>query len=498
VTPAIEVEDVFRVYATDEGTAAALQGLSMTVQPGEVVAVLGPSGSGKTTLLRILAGLDRPSAGHVRVAGIDLRRLRGRRLDRYRSRRLGYADQRYTDALAPELTAVELVALRLGLAGEPRAAQRRRADELLERVGLADRADSHPRELSGGEQQRLALCAALAHRPALLLADEPTGELDAANAARVYELIGELARAEGTTVLVVSHDPGSAAIADRIVQIRDGRVSSEQARERIEDEEIVVARGGWLRLPEELLRRGGIGDRATASLGERGIVIEGDVQPEVAEAPADRIAVTPATASAVELRGVEKRVLSGVTATIDPGRLTVVTGPSGSGKTTLLHLIAGLDVPDAGGIVVLGTQVQALDREARAAFRREHIALVAQEPPLVPFMSVRENVELYLGLRGAGSDGAEETLAAVGLGELAAQRVSRLSTGEQERVAIARALASKPDLLIADEPTARLDYANALAIGELLSRIARERGIAVLCATHDPAVVEQADVEIEL
>jgi len=101
VTPAIEVEDVFRVYATDEGTAAALQGLSMTVQPGEVVAVLGPSGSGKTTLLRILAGLDRPSAGHVRVAGIDLRRLRGRRLDRYRSRRLGYADQRYTDALAP-------------------------------------------------------------------------------------------------------------------------------------------------------------------------------------------------------------------------------------------------------------------------------------------------------------------------------------------------------------------------------------------------------------
>ena len=175
-----------------------------------------------------------------------------------------------------------------------------------------------------------------------------------------------------------------------------------------------------------------------------------------------------------------------------------LVGRSGSGKTTLLHLIAGLDVPEAGAIVVLGTQVQALGREARAAFRREHIALVAQEPPLVPFMSVRENVELYLGLRGAGSDGAEETLAAVGLGELAAQRVSRLSTGEQERVAIARALASKPDLLIADEPTARLDYANALAIGELLSRIARERGIAVLCATHDPAVVEQADVEIRL
>ena len=501
MTPAIEVEDVFRVYATDEGTAAALQGLSLVVHPGEIVAVLGPSGSGKTTLLRILAGLDRPSAGHVRVAGTDLRRLRGRRLDRYRSSRLGYADQRYTHALAPELTALELVALRLALAGEPRDAQRRRARELLERVGLADRAESYPRELSGGEQQRVALCAALAHRPALLLADEPTGELDAANAARVYELIGDLARAEGTTVLVVSHDPGSAAIADRIVQIRDGRVSSEQARERIENEEIVVARGGWLRLPEELLRRGGIGSRATASLGDQGVVIEGREEPAPAEPDApERTAADATDAVAIALRGVRKRVLAGLDATIQPGRLTAITGPSGSGKTTLLHLLAGLDFADEGEVVVLGTPIHTLDREQRATFRRDRIALVAQEPPLISFLSVRENVELFLGLREvqANDDSVSATLAAVGLGDLSEQRVSRLSTGEQERVAIARALASEPGLLLADEPTARLDYANALAIGELLSRISRERGIAVVCATHDPAVVEQADVALEL
>ena len=266
MTPAVEVEDVFRVYATDEGTAAALQGLSLTVQEGEVVAVLGPSGSGKTTLLRILAGLDRPSAGRVRVAGVDLRRLRGRGLDRYRSRQLGYADQRYTQALAPELTAGELVSLRLALAGESPREQRRRTTELLGQVGLADRVDAYPHELSGGEQQRVALCAALAHRPQLLLADEPTGELDAKNAAVVYELIGELARAQGTTAIVVSHDPGSASIADRIVHIRDGRVSAEQAKAQPDSEEIVVARGGWLRVPEELLRRGGIGSRARARL----------------------------------------------------------------------------------------------------------------------------------------------------------------------------------------------------------------------------------------
>ena len=512
---AVEIEDVFRVYATEEGTAAALQGLSLRIREGEIVSVLGPSGSGKTTLLRILAGLDRPSAGRVRAFGVDLRRLRGRRLDRYRSRLLGYADQRYSEALAPELTVGELVSLRLALSGEPRRGQRERAAELLDQVGLAARSGSYPHELSGGEQQRVALCAALAHRPRLLLADEPTGELDAQNAALVYKLIGELARAQGTTVLVVSHDPGSASIADRIVHIRDGRVAAERARQQADDEEIVVARGGWLRLPEELLRRSGISDRARARLAERTVLIEPtDDRPAqaTAEKPVFELGqAIGSNAAAVELRSVEKRVgrsgrertvFAGLTALVEPGRMTVVTGPSGSGKSTLLHLIAGLDVPATGEIVVLGTRLTELDRERRAAFRRDRLALVAQEPPLVSFLSAQENVELALGLRGpadgAGSGRAREALAAVGLEQLAAQRISRLSTGEQERVAIARALAAAPALLLLDEPTARLDQANALAIGELLARVARERGVAVVCATHDPVVIEQADAELSL
>ena len=234
------------------------------------------------------------------------------------------------------------------------------------------------------------------------------------------------------------------------------------------------------------------------------MLIEGteDVPDAEPEAPKPAPAA-PADGVAIELRDLvqrtgERTVLSGLSAAIRPGRLTVVTGPSGSGKTTLLHLLAGLDLPSAGEVVVLGERIDQLDRAGRAAFRRDRLALVAQEPPLVPFLSVRENVELFPGLRGLdGSNGqARQTLALVGLEQLTEQRVSRLSTGEQERVAIARALASEPDLLLADEPTARLDYANALAIGELLSRIARERGIAVVCATHDPAVIEQADAEL--
>jgi ABC-type lipoprotein export system ATPase subunit len=224
----VEVRDLFRVYPSAEGGVAALQGLTLTVEAGELCVVLGPSGSGKSTLLRIVAGFDRPSAGSVRVAGVDVPSLGPWQAGRFRSRSIGYADQHYWRALAGELTARELVGVQLGLAGVAAGAREARADELLERVGLGDRRGAQPRELSGGEQQRVALCAALAARPALLIADEPTGELDRATAHEVLELIAELVRAEGATALVVSHDPASADRADRVVHVRDGRVSDER------------------------------------------------------------------------------------------------------------------------------------------------------------------------------------------------------------------------------------------------------------------------------
>ena len=161
----VELRDVFRVYPSAEGGVAALQGLSLSVREGEICVVLGPSGSGKSTLLRLVAGFDRPSAGQVRVAGVDVGSLGGWGAARFRSRALGYADQHYWRALAGELTIRELVGVQLGLAGVARHRREERADELLDRVGLGARRGAHPRELSGGEQQRVALCAAVAHRP---------------------------------------------------------------------------------------------------------------------------------------------------------------------------------------------------------------------------------------------------------------------------------------------------------------------------------------------
>ena len=499
---------MFRVYSTEDGGSAALQGLTFTVREGEIVVVFGPSGSGKTTMLRILAGFDRPSAGRVDVLGVDLRRLGRRRLDEFRGQFLGYADQHYAAALAPELTARELVAFPLGLAGVPRKRQLERADALLDVVGLADRAQAHPFELSGGEQQRIAVAAAVGRRPKLLLADEPTAELDSENAASVYRLIQEIVRAESASAIVVSHDPGSAAIADRIVHVRDGRVSAETGRNGADDESIVVGRGGWIRLPEDFLHRGRIVTRARARVEGREIVISGDEEvpePEVAAPDAPRI--RPAAGTVAELRAVGKRFGSGrwssdvfadFSAQLSGGRFTVVTGPSGSGKSTLLNLLAGLELPSEGEVVVLGEVVSSLDRTARAELRRTRLGVIAQDTNLVPFLTARENVELTLAARGSENGNAEAALGSVGLAELAGQRVARLSMGERQRVAIARAVAAGPELLLADEPTARLDAANAVEIGALLSRLVEERGTTIICATHDPLVIEQADEELEL
>ena len=505
MTLAIEAVDLFRIFASPEGTSVALQGLTLDVDEGELLVVFGPSGSGKSTLLRILAGLDRPSAGVVRVFGEDLRTLRGGALAEYRSRTLGYADQHYTRALAPELGARSFVALRLRLLGIPAGEADRTAGRLLERVGLLDRRDALPSELSGGQQQRVAICAALAHRPRLFIADEPTGELDASNAAEIYELLRELAQDAGATTIVVSHDPESARVADRVVQIRDGRVSGE--RRGSGETEAVVNRGGWIRLPEEL-----VGDAARAQLEPA----PGGILVRVTERPVQRVtalslatvAEGPVVAETVELTKVHGQGATAITVFdrlslgFTAGRLSAVTGPSGSGKSTLLHLLAGLDLPTTGDVVVAGTTLSQLDATGRAELRRTRIGIVTQGTDLVPFLTARESVELALALRGVqrgeATARATASLDDVGLAELADQRVARLSMGERQRVALARALSARPELLLADEPTARLDEANARAVGVLFAELAQRTGTAIVCATHDPVLIEHASREVAL
>ena len=181
-----------------------------------------------------------------------------------------------------------------------------------------------------------------------------------------------------------------------------------------------------------------------------------------------------------------------------PGKLTVVTGPSGSGKTTLLRLLAGLELPDEGDVLLDGVSLAGLDRAGRAELRRTRLAFVGQTAGLTPFLGARENVELALELRGLPTDKAAPALAAVGLAEHADRPVAELSAGQRERAALARAVAVEPRVIVADEPTARLDGANALALGALLAEVAHTTGATVICATHDPLLIEQADAELSL
>jgi ABC-type lipoprotein export system ATPase subunit len=506
---ALELRDVFRIYA-DSGTGAvALQGMTLSVERGERCVVLGPSGSGKSTLLRIAAGFDRPSAGVARTLGVDVMRLGPRRAAEFRSRQLGFLDQHYARALSPALSCIDNVALPLALGGVPSRERRRQALALLDGMGLADRADDPPAALSGGEQQRVAACAALAHAPALLLADEPAGELDARTARSVYRLLGELVAGRGTTLVVVSHDEAASDLADRVVHVRDGRISDEVLRDG--DPRLVIGRGGWVRLPESARDEAGIGTRASWRTGKGEVTLSGDGSSAVPRPVAEREA-RAAAGVVCELRGIAKsygeaarahRVLSGFDAGFARGRLVAVEGRSGSGKTTLLHLIAGLERPDAGSVTVAGVDLGELDREAVAAHRRDHIGWVGQEPGLVPFATALENALLALEIHGGGRAPEHEPearawLERLGLADCADRAADRLSAGERQRVAIARALARRPDLVLLDEPTARLDQESAALVADLLVGAARVSQAAVVCATHDPLLTQRADEVIRL
>jgi putative ABC transport system ATP-binding protein len=219
----VETQSLVREYRIGETTVRALDGLDLRVARGEFLAVLGVSGSGKSTLLHLLGGLDTPTAGSVRVGGQDLAALTGRGRTLYRRTVVGFVFQSYY--LVPNLTAEENVALALTFQGAYGETRRRRAAEAIERLGISHRAHHRPGQLSGGEQQRVAIARAIVHHPPLLLADEPTGNLDHATAAEVIARLRQTCRELGTTLIMVTHDREMAVrFADRIIQLRDGRL----------------------------------------------------------------------------------------------------------------------------------------------------------------------------------------------------------------------------------------------------------------------------------
>ncbi len=260
----IVCEGLVRIFTAQGVEVQALQGLDLRMATGDMVALVGASGSGKSTLLGILAGLDRPTAGSARVAGHDLVTMKGAERLRYRRRSVGFVWQQSARNLLPYLSARENIAIVHQVAHTvPRAERRRTGDELLALLDAGEIADKRPDQMSGGQRQRVAIAVALANRPRVLLADEPTGELDEQTSAEVLAAMETVNRERGVTTLIVTHDAGVTEHVERTVRIRDGRTSTETLRRRGTDEEgravrtaeeyAVLDRAGRMQLPADFV-----------------------------------------------------------------------------------------------------------------------------------------------------------------------------------------------------------------------------------------------------
>jgi ABC-type lipoprotein export system ATPase subunit len=278
MTAIIECHELVRIFSSTGVEVQALQGLDLMVEPGELTAVVGASGSGKSTLLTILSGLDTPSAGRARVAGHDLLGMGRRERVEYRRHTVGFIWQQTSRNLLPYLSAAENVSMALLVSNFPRRRRGARVTELLNLLGMADLRDRRPSELSGGQQQRVAVAVALANAPEVLLADEPTGELDEANSALVLETFRSINEQLGTTVLIVTHDSGVSEHVRRTMQIRDGRTATEVLRSTrtdgsgtehdVAEEFAILDRVGRMQLPHEYITGLGMRDRVRLALAD--------------------------------------------------------------------------------------------------------------------------------------------------------------------------------------------------------------------------------------
>lgn len=295
--PFIEAENLVKIYKVADLEVVALQGLDIRIDAGEVMALVGPSGSGKSTLMNILGSLDTPTAGKITVGAYNLLEMSRAEQLVYRRREVGFVWQQTARNLLPYLTAQENVELPMALNGVAASERRQRARALLDLVGLGHRLTHRPDRLSGGEQQRVAITVGMANRPRMLLADEPTGEVDSEAAEQIYNALRAFNREFGVTVIIVTHDLGVSARVDRVVGMRDGRTSIEILRRRSaqgdalnEEEYVILDKAGRLQLPQHFIDQLGLADRARVRMLTDYIGVYG-------EHPAVAPAVTPVVTS---------------------------------------------------------------------------------------------------------------------------------------------------------------------------------------------------------
>ncbi|MGL4256419.1 MAG: dipeptide ABC transporter ATP-binding protein [Microbacterium sp.] len=497
------IEDLRVSYATRTGRREVVHGVGFDVAEGEVVALVGESGSGKSTTAHALLGLlpegGRVDGGTISLAGVDISGWSPKRLQSVRGVQIGLVPQDPGASLDPVrpigVQVGEILRLHLGASGgeRDRAGVRGRVLELLERVGLDDpalRARQYPHELSGGMRQRVLIAIAIALRPRLIIADEPTSALDATVQRRILDLIDDLRREEGTSVLLVTHDLGVAADrAQRIVVLKDGAIVEQGPS------------SGILAAPSDAYTRQLLAD--APSLATEGFrrpaapLFLRDAAAAAAEQPYAIVAEGLVKDFAAR-RGEAFRAVDDVSFRVRRGTTHALVGESGSGKTTTARLVTRFLHPDAGRIELDGSDIAGLRGSALRELRRR-IQLVYQNPfsSLDPRQTVGAIVAEPLhnfreGARASRRERAASLLDRVALPADVIDRSPReLSGGQRQRVAIARALAIDPDVVVLDEAVSALDVTVQARILELLESLQQELGLTYLFISHDLAVVRR-------
>jgi len=498
----LEIRNLSKVYKTGGVPFRALQSIDLEIRAGEFLGITGKSGAGKTTLLNMICGVSQPTSGEIRYFGQNGQRrpngsplmihtLNEDDLAGWRGENLGIVHQSFE--LMPSLNLIENVILPLDFLGDyHREASRERALELLELVGLAEHAHKIPAHISGGQKQRVAIARALVNDPTLIVADEPTGNLDTVTAESILQILEELTE-RGKTIVMVTHDESLVARFSRRLEISDGRLVSSEGNGTSTTARCASDAGRATYQAVHFETPSGSSASASQAI------------PRLASHDAQAAAsARNAEGPAILLKNVTKvyegpagtfTALRSVDLELSYGRFISVVGKSGSGKSTLLNMITGIDHPTSGEVLVANQRVYAMSESQRAQWRGRNLGIVFQFFQLLPTLTILENTMLpmdYCDVYPFAERPARamELLRMVGLEDQADKLPANVSGGQQQCAAIARALATDPPIILADEPTGNLDSRAAGVVLDLFERLAAN-GKTVVIVTHDPAITRQ-------
>jgi len=523
----IKLEAITKIYPNPKlgRSIVALSGCDLAVEESSFVSIIGPSGAGKSTLLRILSGLEQPTSGKVNVLSQDIDLLTPKKLYQFRLQNIGFLNQMPHYNLFPELSVEQNLLIPLRLLGESRETGKKVVEDALERMEIKHLSQHRAKQLSMGESMRVSLAVALITNPPILLADEPTGQLDKKNTQIILELLKAINQQEGTTILVVSHDPVYFSVVSESFLIFNGRLGAvytqedlnehllegEQEKENLTKEIFVshIDSFSYLFLPNRIKELLALDKKVK-------FVIDYEIKKVFLENPQGSEAfkevehpqfikisgfhpkkhkkgVTPILACKNLQKWYhspnDQLILDGINLQLLPSELVFLIGPSGSGKTTFLNILSGMDLDFNGSLELFGKAISSSNQSLVEKVRAQKMYYLSQYVNLYPSMTLDENLNYFLNVHKTQKERAfyekDFLLHFLTLDEITDQDVAKFSLGERKRASFLLGLLQVPEILLLDEPTANLDEMNKHKVMSLLVDYIMGTGASAIVVTHD-------------